>query len=92
MAHNIAKNAVERTSAALLDKVFPDLGKVAGGVALVGRDTVVAVDSGDVSKEFGGAGMEGMEMGYDASRGVVAMGHSPRPLPRPLPGLCKNPG
>ena len=41
--------------------VFPDLGKVAGGaapvrdhlwsegVALVGRDTVIAVDSGDVS-------------------------------------------
>ena len=135
MARNIAKNAVERTSAALLDKVFPDLGKVAGGaaravfsavvrtgsalvtdlaaamdgdatsrkgrqekvsgwlarydfaspvhghlwsegVALVGRDTVIEVDSGDVSKEFGGAGMEGMEMGYDASRGVVAMGHS----------------
>ena len=135
MAHNIAKNAVERTSEALLAKVFPDLGRVAGeaaravfsavvragsalvtdiaatldgdatskkgrqekvsgwlarydfaspvrdhlwkeGVALVGRDTVVAVDSGDISKEFGGAGMEGMEMGYDASRGVVAMGHS----------------
>ena len=135
MAHNIAKNAVERTSEALLAKVFPDLGKVAGeaaravfsavvragsalvtdiaatldgdatskkgrqekvsgwlarydfaspvrdhlwkeGVALVGRDTVIAVDSGDISKEFGGAGMEGMEMGYDASRGVVAMGHS----------------
>ena len=46
------------------------------GVGLVGRDTVIAVDSGDISKEFGGAGMEGMEMGYDASRGVVAMGHS----------------
>ena len=135
MAHNIAKNAVERTSEALLAKVFPDLGKVAGeaaravfsavvragsalvtdiaatlagtgtskkglqekvsgwlarydfatpvrehlwreGVALVGRDTVIAVDSGDISKEFGGAGMEGMEMGYDASRGVIAMGHS----------------
>ena len=135
MAHNIAKNAVERTSKALLGKVFPSLGKVAGeaaeaifsavvragsalvtdiaatldgdatsrkgrqekvsgwlarydfaapvrdhlwseGVALVGRDTVIAVDSGDISKEFGGAGMEGMEPGYDASRGVVAMGHS----------------
>lgn len=135
MAHNIAKNAVERTSEVLLAKVFPDLGKVAGeaaravfsavvragsalvtdiaatldgdatskkgrqekvsgwlarydfaspvrdhlwneGAALVGRDTVIAVDSGDISKEFGGAGMEGMEMGYDASRGVVAMGHS----------------
>ena len=135
MAHNIAKNAVERTSKALLGKVFPSLGKVAGeaaeaifsavvragsalvtdiaasldgdgtsrkgrqekvsgwlarydfaspvrdhlwreGAKLVGRDTVIAVDSGDISKEFGGAGMEGMEMGYDASRGVVAMGHS----------------
>ena len=135
MTRNIAKNAVERTSKALLDKVFPNLGKVPGeaaqavfsavvrtgsalvtdiaasmdgdatsrkgrqekvsgwlarydfatpvrdhlwdeGVALVGRDTVVAVDSGDISKEFGGSGMEGMEMGYDASRGVTAMGHS----------------
>ena len=135
MACNIAKNAVARTSGALLAKVFPRLGKVAGeaagaifsavvrtgsalvtdiattlagtgtskkglqekvsgwlarydfatpvrghlwreGVALVGRDTVIAVDSGDISKEFGGAGMEGMEMGYDASRGVTAMGHS----------------
>ena len=135
MAHNIAKNAVERTSKALLGKVFPSLGKVAGeaaaavfsavvrtgsalvtdiaasldgdgtsrkgrqekvsgwlarydfaspvrdhlwseGAKLVGRDTVIAVDSGDISKEFGGAGMEGMEMGFDASRGVVAMGHS----------------
>ena len=135
MACNIAKNAVARTSGALLAKVFPGLGKVAGdaahavfsavvrtgsalvtdiattlagtgtskkglqekvsgwlarydfatpvrghlwreGVALVGRDTVIAVDSGDISKEFGGAGMEGMEMGFDASRGVTAMGHS----------------
>lgn len=135
MADNIAKRAVERTSRALLGKVFPGFGKVPGkaaeavfsavvrtgsalvtdiaasmdgdatsrkgrqekvsgwlarydfatpvrdhlwdeGVALVGRDTVVAVDSGDISKEFGGRGMEGMEMGYDASRGAVAMGHS----------------
>ena len=135
MTCNIAKNAVERTSGALLAMVFPRLGKVAGdaahavfsavvrtgsalvtdiaaamdgdatskkgrqekvsgwlarydfaapvrehlwseGVGLVGRDTVIAVDSGDLSKEFGGAGMEGMEMGYDASRGVTAMGHS----------------
>ena len=135
MAHNIAKNAVERTSKTLIGKVFPRIGKVAReaaeaifsavvrtgsalvtdiaatldgdgtsrkgrqekvsgwlarydfatpvrdhlwreGAGLVGRDTVIAVDSGDISKEFGGAGMEGMEMGYDASRGVVAMGHS----------------
>ena len=46
------------------------------GLGMVGRDTTIAVDSGDISKEFGGAGMEGMEKGYDASRGVVAMGHS----------------
>ena len=46
------------------------------GIALLSRDTVIAVDSGDISKEFGGKGMEGMEMGYDASRGVTAMGHS----------------
>ena len=135
MASNIAKKAVERTSNAFLEKVFPAFGKVAEGAAhtlfsavvsngsalvtdiaaamdgdatskkgrqekvsgwlarydfaspvrdhlwregleMVGRDTTIAVDSGDISKEFGGAGMEGMEMGYDASRGVVAMGHS----------------
>jgi hypothetical protein len=135
VASNIAKKAVERTSNAFLEKVFPAFGKVAKGAAhtlfsavvrtgsalvtdiaaamdgdatskkgrqekvsgwlarydfaspvrdhlwregleMVGRDTTIAVDSGDISKEFGGAGMEGMEMGYDASRGVVAMGHS----------------
>ncbi|MGN0845078.1 MAG: hypothetical protein ACI4QT_07655 [Kiritimatiellia bacterium] len=46
------------------------------GARMIGADTVIAVDSGDISKEFGGKGMEGMEMGYDASRGVTAMGHS----------------
>ena len=46
------------------------------GVALVSRDTFIALDSSDISKEFGGRGMEGMEMGYDASRGVAAMGHN----------------
>jgi hypothetical protein len=45
-------------------------------LATVGRDTVIALDGGDLSKEFGGGGMEGMEMGYDASRGVTAMGHN----------------
>ncbi len=44
--------------------------------ATIGRDTVIALDGGDISKEFGGKGMEGMEMGYDASRDVVAMGHN----------------
>ena len=33
MAHNIAKKAVERTSKALLDKVFPRFGKVAAEAA-----------------------------------------------------------
>lgn len=37
--------------------------------------TIVAIDSSDISKEFGGKGMEGMAMGFDASRKVTAMGH-----------------
>ena len=45
-------------------------------LSTVARDTVIAIDGGDLSKEFGGKGMEGMEMGYDASRGVTAMGHT----------------
>jgi hypothetical protein len=39
----------------------------------VSRDTFMALDSSDISKEFGGGGME---MGHDASRGVAAMGHN----------------
>ena len=42
---------------------------------LVGERTTLAVDFSDISKEFGGAGMEGMEEGWDGSRGCVAMGH-----------------
>lgn len=42
----------------------------------VERDTLIALDGGDISKEFGGQGMEGMEWGRDASRDVVAMGHN----------------
>ena len=34
-----------------------------------------ALDFSDIGKEFGGAGMEGMAMGRDGSRGVTAMGH-----------------
>ena len=45
-------------------------------LATVERDTVIALDGGDISKDFGGKGMEGMEMGHDGSRGVVAMGHN----------------
>ena len=37
--------------------------------------TTFAIDFSDISKEFGGGGMEGMELGYDGSRGCTAMGH-----------------
>ena len=42
---------------------------------LVGDRTTLAIDFSDISKEFGGTGMEGMEEGWDGSRGCVAMGH-----------------
>ena len=45
-------------------------------LATVERNTVIALDGGDLSKEFGGKGMEGMEWGRDASRDTVAMGHN----------------
>ena len=35
----------------------------------------VAVDCSDLSKEFGGGGMEGMEWGHDGSTGGKSMGH-----------------
>ena len=37
--------------------------------------TTFAIDFSDISKEFGGSGMDGMEMGWDGSRGCTAMGH-----------------
>ena len=36
------------------------------------RETVMALDGGDISKKCGGKGMEGMEMGHDGSLGVMA--------------------
>lgn len=45
------------------------------GRAEASDDATYAVDFSDVSKEFGGKGMEGMSMGWDGSRGVTAMGH-----------------
>ena len=45
MACNIAKNAVERTSGALLAKVFPGLGKVAGDAAHAVFSAVVRTGS-----------------------------------------------
>ena len=38
-------------------------------------EATFAVDFSDISKEFGGKGMEGMALGWDGSRGVTAMGH-----------------
>ena len=48
------------------------LGKASGCAS---DDETYAVDFSDISKEFGGEGMEGMAMGWDGSRGVTAMGH-----------------
>ncbi len=38
-------------------------------------EATFALDFSDISKEFGGKGMEGMGKGWDGSRGVTAMGH-----------------
>jgi hypothetical protein len=48
---------------------------LANGVRGVEDDTTIAFDQSDISKEFGGEGMEGMAKGRDGSRGVTAMGH-----------------
>ena len=54
------------------------------GVGLVARDTVIAIDSGDISKEFGGNGMEGMEMGS------TARSSSPTPYIRGIVLSCAS--
>ena len=62
MAHNMAKNAVERTSEALLAKVFPDLGEVAGEAArAVNARAGVGHESrlGDFSQVSPGATLSG---------------------------------
>jgi len=38
-------------------------------------EDTLAADFSDISKEFGGEGMEGMERGWDGSRHCTAMGH-----------------
>ena len=48
---------------------------LARSAADVTDEATLAVDFSDISKEFGGDGMEGMEMGYDGSRHCTAMGH-----------------
>ena len=42
----------------------------------VTKKSTIAVDLSDISKAFGGKGMEGMQMGYDGSRKTTAMGHT----------------
>ena len=39
------------------------------------EETPAAIDCSDLSKEFGGEGMEGMEWGHDGSTGGKSMGH-----------------
>ena len=48
---------------------------LSNGARSVQADTTIAFDQSDISKEFGGKGMEGMAKGHDGSRGVTAMGH-----------------
>ncbi len=42
---------------------------------LVGKTTVLALDFSEISKPFGGEGMEGMAKGWDGSRHCTAYGH-----------------
>ena len=44
------------------------------GFAAASDDATYAVDFSDVSKEFGGGGMEGMAMGWDGSRSIKSKG------------------
>ena len=48
---------------------------LSNGARFVQDDTTIAFDQSDISKEFGGKGMEGMAKGRDGSRGITAMGH-----------------
>ena len=66
--HTSRKGCQERVSGWLVRYEFAGpidrwLWKTA--LATVERDTVIALDGGDISKEFGGKGMEGMEMGHN---------------------------
>ena len=40
---------------------------------IANKQTTFAIDFPDISKAFGGNGMEGMEMGWDGSRGCTAI-------------------
>lgn len=43
--------------------------------ALTQRDSIIAIDATDISKAYGGRGIEGMAMGWDGSLKVKAMGY-----------------
>ena len=73
-----AKRAQEMVSRWLMNYDFDGkLNQYLLGRAAQAADerTTFAIDFSDISKEFGGNGMEGMELGYDGSRGCTAMGH-----------------
>ena len=62
-------------------------------MSYLGEETIIALDSSDISKEFGGNGMEGMEMGRDASRDTKAMEHNMLCASLPYsPRWAKGPG
>ena len=72
------KRAQERVSGWLerYDFVKETGGWLLKNVPGAGRDALTfAVDFSDVSKVFGGEGMEGMAMGRDGSTGEIRMGH-----------------
>ena len=46
-----------------------------GNILIVGRTTALAPDFSDLSKPFGGEGVEGMAKGWDGSSHCTAYGH-----------------
>ena len=72
------KRAQERVSGWLKNYDFvPEVdGWLLKNIPDAGRDALTfAVDFSDISKVFGGKGMEGMAMGRDGSTGEIRMGH-----------------
>jgi len=72
-----SRKGVQEWMSRWLEKGDFDAGEylLSNGVRAVREDTTIAFDQSDISKEFGGKGMEGMSKGRDGSRGVTAMGH-----------------
>ena len=70
------KGLCERVSGWLMDFDFATPAAewlLAHNAPRVSADTTVAVDFSDISKPWGG---KGMAMGWDGSRGTIAMGHT----------------